>query len=101
MEPRRRLPFEAVLERPAPERPWWQRVLLPIAGLACVVVGIIGWIMPVIPGAPLAVFGIPLLFCFSRTWEDRARVRTLAVMRWGQARWLAMRCRWRARHDRR
>ncbi|MBA3848243.1 MAG: hypothetical protein H0X45_16555 [Planctomycetes bacterium] len=101
MEPRRRLPLEAHLEQPAPARPWWQRVLLPIAGLACVVVGVIGMIMPIIPGAPLAIIGVPLLFCFSRSAEDRARIRTLVVMRWGQERWLALCGRWRARHHRR
>ncbi len=76
-------------------------MLLPIAGLVCVVAGVIGMIMPVIPGAPLTIIGVPLLFCFTRKAEDRARLRTLAVMRWCQDRCHGLRCRWRARHDRR
>ena len=92
--------LEQRLAEPAPERPLWQRIVLPFVGLVCVVVGIIGWLMPVIPGAPLAVLGIPFLFCFSRRAEQGCRDRCVRVVRWIKQRTAGLRARWRARHHR-
>ena len=88
--------LEQRLAEPAPARPAWQRIVLPFVGLACVVVGIIGWLLPVIPGAPLAVLGIPFLCCFSQRAEQRCRERCLRALRWTHR----LRDRWRARHHR-
>ena len=70
---RKRFSLQAFLSQPAPPRPWWQRILLPIVGLVLMIVGIVGAIMPVIPGAPLIPLGFPLFCCFNRTAEDWAR----------------------------
>lgn len=45
-------------------RPLWQRVIYPIIGGIFIIVGIILWIMPVIPGFPLIIIGIPFVACF-------------------------------------
>lgn len=45
-------------------RPWWQRLLYPLVGIILIILGIIGWLTPVIPGVPLIIIGIPWLACF-------------------------------------
>lgn len=45
-------------------RPLWQRLVYPIVGLILIALGIIGWLVPIIPGFPLIIIGFPLLFCF-------------------------------------
>jgi len=85
------------LRRGAPVRPLWQRIVYPLSGLVLVAVGMIGWLLPVIPGFPLVPLGIPLLFAFSQRWEDsskRAMRRCWLVCRRG---WHAVRRRWRRR----
>jgi hypothetical protein len=42
----------------------------PILGIVLVIVGFIGWLLPIIPGAPL--FFIGLYFCLS--WHPKGRV---------------------------
>ena len=73
-------------DAPAPQRPVWQRILLPLVGIVAVVVGIIGWLMPIIPGAPLAIVGLPWLFCVNRRSEEwmRRQLRTFGA--WLRAR---------------
>jgi uncharacterized membrane protein YbaN (DUF454 family) len=44
-------------------RPFWQRIVYPIVGIICIVLGIVGWIIPVVPGFPLLIIGIPLAAC--------------------------------------
>ena len=43
------------------ERPKWKRVLYLILGLVLVVGGIIGQLLPIIPGIPLSIAGLILL----------------------------------------
>jgi uncharacterized membrane protein YbaN (DUF454 family) len=45
-------------------RPLWQRVIYPAVGVVLVIFGIIFWLVPVVPGFPLIIIGLPLLFCF-------------------------------------
>jgi len=45
-------------------RPLWQRVIYPIIGGILIIAGLICWVMPVIPGFPLIIIGIPLVACF-------------------------------------
>jgi hypothetical protein len=45
-------------------RPLWQRVIYPFIGVILIILGIIGWITPVIPGFPLIIIGVPWLACF-------------------------------------
>ena len=55
------------------KRPMWQRLVLPILGLLLIAIGIVGWIIPIIPGFPLIIIGIPLLFAFSGRMESKIR----------------------------
>jgi uncharacterized membrane protein YbaN (DUF454 family) len=57
-------------------RPWWQKVFYPIIGAILIAAGIIGWILPIVPGVPLIVIGIPLLVCFNARTELRVRRQT-------------------------
>ncbi len=43
-------------------QPWPVRLALGMAGLLLIVVGIIGWLTPVVPGFPLIFVGLPMLF---------------------------------------
>ncbi len=79
------------LEQPAPERPMWQRIIYPFLGLLAVIVGIIGWLLPVIPGAPLAIVGLPWLFCFNRRSEQWARDHLRHALIWGRERFRRLR----------
>lgn len=54
-------------------RPLWQALILPLAGLSLVVLGIVGWILPFLPGVPLIVIALPLLVCFHPRLELRMR----------------------------
>ncbi len=74
----------------APRRPWWQRLLLPLVGLAAVVAGLVFLWIPLAPTSPLLVIGIPMLFCFHPRWENAVRRRMAAgldrLQRWLEAR---------------
>jgi len=83
---------EDLMTQPAPERPLWQRVVLPFAGLILLALGLIGWLLPVIPGLPLAIVGAPFVLCFDRRAEQWGRDR----MRRARAGWLRQIARWRA-----
>lgn len=50
-------------------RPMWQRLLLPFVGLLCVLVAAVGGFIPLIPGWPLALIGLPLLAAFNPRYE--------------------------------
>jgi hypothetical protein len=63
---------ERRMERPVRVRPWWQRIVLPLIGLALVVAGIVFTFTPV-PLMSLALVGFPMLFCFNPRLEGRAR----------------------------
>lgn len=55
--------------QPVRPRPLWQRLFYPIIGFILIIIGISLWIMPVIPGFPLIIIGLPLLFCFHSRLE--------------------------------
>jgi uncharacterized membrane protein YbaN (DUF454 family) len=84
--------IDAMLTEPAPQRPLWQRCLLPFVGLILFALGIIGWLLPVVPGLPLAILGAPFLLCFHRGAEQWGRDR----MRHGRDAWRHRLARWRA-----
>jgi hypothetical protein len=48
-------------------RPHWKRILYPILGLILLVGGIIGQLLPIIPGIPLSIVGLVLLAFTSET----------------------------------
>jgi uncharacterized membrane protein YbaN (DUF454 family) len=54
-------------------RPLWQRFAYPFVGIILIILGIIGWLLPVVPGFPLIIIGLPLLFCFHPRLELRVR----------------------------
>ena len=84
--------IDAMLTEPAPRRPLWQRMVLPFVGLVFFAVGIIGWLLPVIPGLPLAILGAPFLFCFNRRCEQWSRDR----MRHTREAWRQRLARWKS-----
>lgn len=52
-------------------KPLWIRLLLGTAGLVLVAVGMVGWLMPVIPGFVLIPFGLILIAAMSRWCAKR------------------------------
>ena len=50
-----------VLPPVTPRRPIYQRLLLPVLGLVLIALGIIGIILPFVPGFPALLLG--LIFC--------------------------------------
>lgn len=63
-----------------PDRPLWQRVVLPVCGLLMVLVGTLLFLTPAVPGFWLVVVGVPFLFAFSRgseAWAQRRMMRGL------------------------
>lgn len=71
-------------------RPMWQRILLPVVGLLCLILATLGGFLPMLPGWPLAVIGIPLLMAFNpryEAWTRRHRRRLLRIGRVLARRW--------------
>jgi uncharacterized membrane protein YbaN (DUF454 family) len=60
-------------------RPLWQRLLYPFIGFILVILGVILWLMPVVPGFPLFIIGVPLLFCFHPRIELWSRRKLHAI----------------------
>ena len=59
-------------------RPVWKQVLLIGGALLCFVVGVLGWLVPVITGIPFYVMGLILLGMASPRvleWVNRAEAR--------------------------
>jgi hypothetical protein len=54
-----------------------KRAGLALLGIPLMVIGLIGWIMPIIPGAPLFFFGLALTI----SWHPKGRA---LVERWKQ-----------------
>jgi hypothetical protein len=69
---------EVQVEAPAPRRPTWQRWLLPVFGTLLVLAGIALFWLPFTN--LLIVIGLPLMFCFSRRYENAARQRMRRVV---------------------
>ncbi|HEX3133310.1 MAG TPA: hypothetical protein VHX44_06960 [Planctomycetota bacterium] len=82
--------MERQMETPAPRRPDWQRWLLPIFGTLLTVVGVVFIWLPFT--SLLLVIGIPMMFCFSRHYENAARARFRRVLI-GVHRWIPRRLR--------
>jgi uncharacterized membrane protein YbaN (DUF454 family) len=55
-------------------RPLWQRFAYPIVGLILISLGLLLWMLPIVPGFPLIIIGLPLLFCFHPRVELRMRL---------------------------
>jgi hypothetical protein len=71
------------LAGPLPQRPVWQRVLYPLAGVVLLVLAVIGSLLPVVPGFLFAIPAVWLLCCSRQRWE-RAGRRALRglLLRW-------------------
>lgn len=54
-----------------------KRAGLALLGIPLMIIGLVGWIMPIIPGAPLFFFGLAL----SISWHPKGRA---LVERWKQ-----------------
>jgi hypothetical protein len=72
-EPARELPD---LLRPRTRKPpLWLRVVYVVGALACFVLGVLGWLVPVVTGIPFYVAGLVLLGLASeraRGWINRS-----------------------------
>jgi amino acid permease len=49
---------------PLKYRPLWQRLVYPIVGFILIFLGVILWLLPIVPGFFLIIIGLPMLFCF-------------------------------------
>ena len=59
-------------------RPLWQRALFVVGALFCFVLGIVGWLIPVVTGLPFHAAGLVLLGLASRRvarWINRLERR--------------------------
>lgn len=65
--------MERKMEAPAPRRPEWQRWVLPIVGTLLTIVGVVFIWLPFT--SLLLVIGLPMMFCFSRRYENAARAQ--------------------------
>jgi uncharacterized membrane protein YbaN (DUF454 family) len=54
-----------------------KRAGLALLGIPLMIIGLVGWVMPIIPGAPLFFFGLAL----SISWHPKGRA---LVERWKQ-----------------
>lgn len=71
----------ALLARPVPHRPIWQRVLYPIIGLCCLVLAILGWLLPILPGWLFFVPAVLMLPALHRGLERRTRCVLRSLLR--------------------
>lgn len=60
-------------------RPIYQRLLYPIAGVVCIILGIIGLLLPFVPGFPALLLGLFLCSCIHAPLEAWTRLRLHAV----------------------
>lgn len=60
------------MEKAVQVRPWWQRLLFPMFGLVLILIALASLLTP-LPLSLLALIGFPLLFCYRRRSEARAR----------------------------
>jgi hypothetical protein len=56
----------ALLDERGPERHYVMRVLLLLGAVGCLILGIIGWLIPVLPGFPFYILGAVLAGMASR-----------------------------------
>jgi uncharacterized membrane protein YbaN (DUF454 family) len=54
-------PLPDLLREQDGRHPFWRRVVFLVAALACFVVGIVGWLIPVVTGIPFYLAGLVLL----------------------------------------
>lgn len=57
-------------------RPFYQRLLLPVLGLVLIVLGIIGLLLPFVPGFPAFVLGLIFCSCIHHPAEVWMRAKT-------------------------
>jgi len=60
-------------------RPFYQRLLLPILGLVLVALGIIGLLLPFVPGFPALLLGMVFCSCIHHPAEVWMRGKTTAL----------------------
>lgn len=69
-------------------RPLWQRVVFAVGAGICMVLGVVGWLVPVVTGIPFYVAGAVLLGMSSpsvgrriNAWEAKLRPRVRLLLR--------------------
>jgi hypothetical protein len=69
----------AVLPTVPQRRPIYQRLLLPLLGLVLIAVGMIGVILPLVPGFPVVFLGLVFCSCAHQPAEVWMRAKTKAL----------------------
>jgi uncharacterized membrane protein YbaN (DUF454 family) len=62
-----------------PRRPLYQRLLLPVLGLVLIALGVIGIILPFVPGFPALLLGLVFCSCVHPPAEVWMRGKTKAM----------------------
>jgi uncharacterized membrane protein YbaN (DUF454 family) len=73
-------------------RPLWQRALFVLGALVCFVLGIVGWLIPVVTGLPFHAAGLVLLGLTSRRvarWINRIERRLPHRVRVQLRKWIS------------
>jgi hypothetical protein len=60
---------------------WYKIVFISISGLVLVVIGVVGWILPIIPGVPLIVIGIPMILTVHPPTARALRYKYVTIKR--------------------
>jgi hypothetical protein len=68
-----------VLPGVIPQRPLYQRLLLPVLGLVLIALGIIGIILPFVPGLPAFLLGLIFCSCVHQPSEVWMRGKVHAI----------------------
>ena len=55
-----------------PKNEFIKKIFLTIAGTILVIIGLIGWLLPIIPGFFLIVIGLPMMLVFT-PWGEKVR----------------------------
>lgn len=49
-----------------------KKIIITIFGTVLVIVGLVGWLMPVIPGFPLVIIGLPMMLALT-PWAEKVK----------------------------
>lgn len=72
-------PLADVVRSVIPQRPLYQRLLLPVLGLVLIALGIIGIILPFVPGLPAFLLGLICCSCVHQPSEVWMRGKVSAI----------------------
>ena len=68
-----------------------RRILIAGAGAILIILGLIGWIIPIIPGFPLVFVGIPMVIAIHPAVDKAARRWGRRFLDWVRKEWYSRR----------